>query len=155
MHQTFYYLKYDVEYDISMTERPRLRPASEKRKQSLPKMKQYFCFLSISGIFCHMQCYTNGGVQENGCFTLEKQCFRDWNCSLNTVPLICNLIATLCNIELSGEKSLSISKYCLCCTILADNWNCNDASLFRIILQPSCNCFSIEANTIMLMRTAR
>ena len=52
--------------------------SQRNRKQSLPKMKQYFCFLSISGIFCHMQCYTNDGVQENGCFILGKQCSGDW-----------------------------------------------------------------------------
>ena len=54
MHQAFYCLK----YDISMTERPRLRSASENKETITPEKKETillfsFYFLSISDIFCH------------------------------------------------------------------------------------------------------
>ena len=44
MHQAFYYLKYDVEYAISMTKRPRLRPASEKQETITPENETILLF---------------------------------------------------------------------------------------------------------------
>lgn len=44
MHPAFYYLKHDVEYDISMIERPRLRPVSEKQETITPENETILLF---------------------------------------------------------------------------------------------------------------
>ena len=44
LNEAFYYLKYDVEYDISMTERPRLRPVSEKQETITPENETILLF---------------------------------------------------------------------------------------------------------------
>lgn len=66
MHPAFYYLKHDVEYDISMIERPRLRPVSEKQETITPENETILLF---SFYFRHILPYA----------MLHKwRCAREW-----------------------------------------------------------------------------
>ena len=129
---------------------------SGKQATGTPENATNLLFSSYSRPVCHVKHNTNNCVYENGCFTLGKRCFSDWQLVFkHGSGHLQSYFLFLQQCKERRKSHLVFQETCLCCIITADNWNCNKASFFWIMFQPSCNYFSFVLNMLLLVEVAK
>ena len=128
--------------EASVTVRLREKGNNVSEKRNNPSVFILFQAWSVMWRTTHKDAY------KNGCFTLEKRCFTDWQLVFKQGSgHLQSYFLLLQQCKGRRESHLVFQEFVRCCTISTDNWNCTMTSFLWIMNSASCNSISFMINS--------